>query len=161
MAQAAAQLCGGLLRGSTQNPLFGSVVVFGSGAWTRLVAKDPSLATLGVPTTLVVPWGAELIRLETRTLAAKQDSSRMSQRAQAALAALLSQASGASVRALTRAEMAQWWAFIAFDITEPVLVVETQQPAYRFVLLYSGEGVGWVEELNALPRLGDKKPEHQ
>jgi hypothetical protein len=47
--------------------------------------------------------------------------------------------------------MAKWWVFIAFDIEEPVLVIETAGGGYLFVLHFSATGLLAVDELNALP----------
>ena len=58
---------------------------------------------------------------------------------------------GGKVRALHAAEMAKWWVFIAFDIEEPSLVLETTGGKYRFILSFTDKELFSVDELNALP----------
>ncbi|MBX3738262.1 MAG: hypothetical protein KF715_16325 [Candidatus Didemnitutus sp.] len=41
---------------------------------------------------------------------------------------------GGKIRALRADEMTRWWTFIAFDIAEPVFVLETANGRHRFIL---------------------------
>lgn len=69
----------------------------------------------------------------------------------ATLRQIISADGGGKVRAMRSAEMAKWWVFIAFDIEEPALMLETTGGKHLFVLHFTTAGLLAVDELNALP----------
>ncbi len=57
-----------------------------------------------------------------------------------------------TIRSLTTEEMDKWWCYIAFDIEEPVYLVETDGGNYKFVVTYGKDGLLFsIDELNSLP----------
>lgn len=70
-----------------------------------------------------------------------------------ALRQIIADDGGGKIRALRADEMTHWWTFIAFDIAEPVFVLETANGRHRFILSCTHGKVGAVDELNGLPEI--------
>jgi hypothetical protein len=126
--------------------IFGDSAMIQPGAWTRL--RDAKLVLKEAK-----PFHSS-VRLKRGTIVL--DGVSVSDPAEldaivATLRQIISADGGGKVRALRSAEMAKWWVFIAFDIEEPVLVIETAGGGYLFVLHFSATGLLAVDELNALP----------
>lgn len=65
---------------------------------------------------------------------------------------LLKDDGGFQVRSFTTAEMRKWWVYIAFNIEEPVFVVESKGHKYKFIMGFVNDSSVYViDELNALP----------
>ena len=59
---------------------------------------------------------------------------------------------GFQVRSFTTAEMSKWWAYIGFNIEEPVFVVESKSKKFKFVMGFVDDSSVYViDELNVLP----------
>lgn len=58
---------------------------------------------------------------------------------------------GGVLRALRTEEMNHWWTFIAFDIEEPIFVIETKGGHHRFVVGCSEDQISLIDDLNGLP----------
>jgi hypothetical protein len=126
--------------------LFGNGAMIQPGAWTRL--QDAKLVLKEAKTF------HSSVRLKRGTIVLDGASVEAPAELDAIVATLrqiISADGGGKVRALRSAEMAKWWVFIAFDIEEPVLVIETAGGGYLFVLHFTAEGLLAVDELNALP----------
>lgn len=132
----------------TDKPLFADTVFVYVGAWKVLGTRLAPLKTSGPTMTNMVPLGSQVLKLEMAMLQEKEDVAKLEQ----TLAEIVKHDGGGRVRALRTPEMKKWWAFIAFDIQEPTLVLETKNKAHLFILDVGKDGlVGAVDELNSLP----------
>ncbi len=136
-----------LLSASTPaETLFGRSAMIQSGAWTLLQDMKLSLKAAKVIHNSVH------LKRGTITLASALVSDAADLTAvETTLRQLIQSDGGGKVRALHAAEMAKWWVFIAFDIEEPSLVLETIGGKYCFVLSFTNAGLSVVDKLNTLP----------
>lgn len=58
---------------------------------------------------------------------------------------------GGNCRALRTDEMNQWWTYIAFDIEEPIFLIETKGGHHRFIVGCSDNQISQIDDLNAEP----------
>lgn len=65
---------------------------------------------------------------------------------------------GATVRALSTAEMRKWWIFIGFDIQEPTLILETNDKKRQFIFGFVNRQAVVIDELNKLPNFPAAPP---
>lgn len=129
--------------------LFGDVVLVGGGAWQYfrnapdIGHKDSKRVTGRIPTK------KKVVELEGRLLQDAGEITTLEQR----LRTLIQEDGGGVVRALHTAEMDKWWAYISFDIEEPVFAIESTGGHYLFIVTFGTKGAFELDELNGLPTL--------
>jgi len=129
--------------------LFSDVVLVNPGAW-QYFRNEPDIGHKNSkPVTGQIPTRKKVIRLDGRLLQDAGEIAILEQK----LRTLIQQDGGGTVRAMRTAEMDKWWAFISFDIEEPVFVVESKGGRYLFILTFVKDGVFGFDELNGLPNL--------
>ena len=129
--------------------LFGKTLVMHPGAWSNLKQTD-SLGKKSATQWGFLVWDGKAEQKFTGFVL--RDGDELKQ-ADALIRRDVENAGGATVRALSSAEMTKWWIFIGFDIQEPTLVLETKDKKQRFIFGFVGRQVVVVDELNSLPDL--------
>jgi len=123
---------------------FKSALFLQPGAW-RWLKNLPALAE-SKPILSRADMGRKVVKLEGRFIVKPEQFAA----AIGEIRRLIAADGGGVVRALTSDEMEAWWTFIGFDIEEPVFVIETKGGKYRFIAHWSDDGLGLLDELNAL-----------
>lgn len=144
---AASRLSDSLLGGKLdQGKLFSSSLLVYSGAWAVLKTRVNKPQRPSITNRMMM--GRRVLLLEMAFL---QDAKEVNN-LEHALAKIVQEDGGGRIRALKTMEMEKWWAFIPFDIAEPVLVLETKNRAHIFLLNFGKAGlVTGIDELNSLP----------
>jgi hypothetical protein len=127
--------------------LFGKTLVVHPGAWSNLKQADSVGKKSATQWGFLVWDGNAQQKLAGFVL---RDGEELKQ-AEALIRQNVQNAGGATVRALSSAEMTKWWIFIGFDIQEPTLVLETKDKKQRYIFGFVGRKVVVVDELNSLP----------
>jgi hypothetical protein len=129
-------------------PLLGDNVAVYPGAWKALNEAGKIAFKEVKPINMVTTaTGGQRVTLLGGHLSTAADLALL----EVELRKLIRTEGGGGVRALRTREMARWWPFIAFDILEPTLVLETKGGKYCFILHFSKDRVIMVDELNHLP----------
>ncbi len=113
------------------------------GAWSFLEHVSPldKIKTI----THRADLGSKVVKLNGALLSKPEEFSVAAQ----TLRKVIADDGGGSIRAMFTAEMDRWWSFIAFDIEEPVFVLETQGGKYRFIVGFDSKGyISCIDELN-------------
>ena len=129
-------------------PLFAARIWIQPGAWQSLrTAGFNPTATKKLNMTVAAKSGP--IHLE----GAQLDGDPAVKSLETSLRELIRQSGGGQVRAFKTVEMARWWPFTTFDITEPTLVLETADGQHRFILIYEKGRIAALDDLAGLPSL--------
>jgi hypothetical protein len=123
-----------------------STVLVQCGAW-KCVRSDevfgPNFANQSV---VKVPGPGGLLEIQQAIL----NDRRQIEALDTKLRRMIAADGGGQVRALRTDEMKMWWQVIFYDILEPLYVVETANSNHRFIIGVNQDGIGMVDELNAL-----------
>ena len=131
-----------------KDQLFSDAVIVNSGAWKVLKSRGSLGKKSAKAVVNAAPMGSKVLKLEAMFLQDREEIGSLEQ----TISDLVKIDGGGRVRALKTTEMRKWWAFIAFDITEPVFVLETKNKAHLFILDFGKDGlVLSIDELNGLP----------
>ena len=130
-------------------PVFADSALLLSGAWQVLRAVDGFSPRAAQAVKNRIPLRGRTLDLESALLREGDDLAAATR----ALRQVVAADGGGALRALHAAEMTQWWTFIAFDIAEPVFVLETANGRHRFVLSVTRDRIVSLDELGALPAL--------
>jgi hypothetical protein len=126
--------------------IWAGAVAVQSGAW-RLFGSDDLLGkTLAIRYSASVATASGTLELKQIVLRDPGEIRELDSRVVAMVAA----DGGGRVRALRADEMRTWWQFIAYDITEPIFVLETANSSHRFIIGVNQDGIGMIDELNVL-----------
>jgi hypothetical protein len=128
-------------------PLFDSTVKIQPGAWKALNAAGVIGKKSNTPTGGVAKVGRRTLRLEGMIIRDKDERLVLEK----LIRDMVRKDGGGVVRAMRTSEMDKWWTFIAFDIEEPTLVLETKKQKHLFVFYFDRFGVVVIDELNGLP----------
>lgn len=128
-------------------PLFSATIMVQPGAWQAVHREQKIDFKAAKPMGAISPAGGRQFRLEGASLSDAADGIRLSEE----LRKLIQADGGGTVRALRATEMRKWWQFIAFDIEEPALMLETAHGKYRFIFEFSKGKALLVDELERLP----------
>jgi hypothetical protein len=129
--------------------LFGDVVLVGCGAW-QYFRNEPDIGHKdSKPVTGRIPTNKKVVQLDGRLLQDAGEIATLEQK----LRAMIQHDGGGTVRALRTDEMDKWWAYISFDIEEPVFAVESKGGRYLFIVSFGKEGAFELDELHGLPTL--------
>jgi hypothetical protein len=130
------------------SPLFDEAVWLQPGAW-KWLKPTPGLAARASGMNAAVRTRSGVLHLEGKIISNPQDQRLLED----TLRHLIRADGGGRLRAMTTQEMKRWWPFIAFDIQEPTLVLETARGSHRFVLTFENGRLVAVDDLTGLPRL--------
>jgi len=146
---AAAQLAWSRLVEGTgaDGPLFARNVMVQPGAWKCLKAAGEISPELGKSVTVIGQLGpGPATHLEERILTRDEDKTAL----EAALRKLIVSDGGGGIRAMKTQEMAAWWPFISFDISEPTLVLQTRNGGHLLILVFDSHHIVAVDDLAGL-----------
>lgn len=133
----------------SEAPILSAGVFIQSGAWKTLRAAAAFAPRTPQSAKSRIPLRGRTLELESAFLHENDDR----EAATHALRHVIAADGGGKLRALRADEMTHWWTFIAFDIAEPVFVLETANQHHRFVLSCAKGKVAAIDELNALPKI--------
>ncbi len=132
----------------SKNHWAGAVMVQ-SGAW-MLFRSDENLGrNQAIRFTAVVPSASGKLNLQQIVLRDPYEIQELDSKVCQTIAA----EGGGRIRALRSDEISTWWQYIAYDIIEPVFVLETANAHHRFIVGVNQDGIGMIDELNGLPIL--------
>lgn len=140
----AATLLGDALR--SDDSVFGDFLMVNPGAWYWFRSNSKLGKTDSTALRSLVPMGNKTMTLEGAILRNRGELDRL----HTEWAALLGSDGGFRIRSLMSKEMAEWWPFIAFDIQEPIFVVESENEKFRFIVHFSDGKISNLDELNSL-----------
>lgn len=133
--------------------LFDDNVMIQPGAW-KCVKSNEGIGKINcIPTTAIVPNANEKLTLNGMVIKDKEEEATLGK----VIREIIRKDGGATVRALKTDEMSKLWTYIAIDIEEPILVVDTANHAHIFVCDFLHNKICTMEELNSLPD-SDEKP---
>ena len=127
--------------------LFGATVLVNAGAWLQFRNNEAIGHNGAKPMTAHGELNHKTLTLDGMVLTNPEEISSLEK----ALKNIVNDSGGSIVRALRTYEMEKLWTFIAFDIEEPVFVVETNDKRFRFILVFNNDRLFSIDELNGLP----------
>jgi hypothetical protein len=134
--------------------LFASTLVVHPGAWMDLKNTDSVGKKSATPWEFLVWDGKTNQRLSGIVLRDRDELKQM----EAGIRRDVQEGGGATVRALSTAEMRKWWIFIGFDIQEPTLVLETNDKKRQFIFGFVNRQAVVIDELKKLPNFPAAPP---
>jgi len=149
---AAAQLAWSrLMEGKVSDgPLFAQNVMVEEGAWKSLKGAGQVSPELGKSETVLGQFGpGPATRFEERLVTREEDKTAL----ESALRNLIVSDGGGGIRAMKTQEMAAWWPFTSFDISEPTLVLQTRNGGHLLILVFDGHHIVAVDDLAGLRSL--------